>query len=146
MKKISGKLFNVKVKIGREKNNGLVKDVREEYACRAVNFTDCEAKITKEIGSADNVKASFDILAEAIAPYKEAYIFDETEECHFYKVKVAEITLDDYDEEKKSFVYFLVSATSIDQARKNTEELYKETSIDYSIAAIIETNILDVFE
>ena len=146
MKKISGKLFNVKVKIGREKNNGLVKDVREEYACRAVNFTDCEAKITKEIGSAENVKASFDILAEAIAPYKEAYIFDETEECHFYKVKVAEITLDDYGEEKKSFVYFLVSATSIDQARKNTEELYKETSIDYSIAAIIETNILDVFE
>ena len=143
MKTISGKIFTVKVSVDREQEGGLVKKTKEEYACKAVNFTDCEAKITKEVGSAENVKASFDILAEAIAPYKEVYIFDEGE--HFYKVKVQETYEDDYGKEKKENIYYLLNADSIEQARKNIVEAYAEMT-DYSIAAIIEQNIIAVFE
>lgn len=144
MKTISGKIFTAKVKVDRQNDEGLVKSVREEYACNAVNFTDCEVKITKEVGSADNVKASFDILAEAIAPFKEVYIFDEGD--IYYKVKVQEPYTDDYGNEKKNSYYYLVKATSIEQARKNIETAYGTTVKDYTIAAIIETKILDVFE
>ena len=144
MKKISGKVFTVKVSIEREQEDGLMKKVREEYCCQAVNFTDCEAKITKEVGSADNVKQSFDILAEAIAPFKEVHIFDEGD--IFYKVKVQEPYTDDYGNEKKNSFYYLVNANSIDEARKNIEAIYAGTTIDFTIAAIIETKIKEVFE
>ena len=144
MKKISGKVFTVKVSIEREQEDGLMKKVREEYCCQAVNFTDCEAKITKEVGSADNVKASFDILAEAIAPFNEVYVYDDSN--IFYKVKVHEPYTDDYGNEKKNSFYYLVNADSIDGARKNIEAIYAGTTIDFTIAAIIETKIKEVFE
>lgn len=144
MKKISGKVFTVKVSIEREQEDGLMKKVREEYCCQAVNFTDCEAKITKEVGSADNVKQSFDILAEAIAPFNDVYVYDNSD--IFYKVKVHEPYTDDYGNEKKNSFYYLVNADSIDGARKNIEAIYAGTTIDFTIAAIIETKIKEVFE
>ena len=144
MKTISGKIFNVKVKIDRAQDDGLVKSVKEDYACKAVNFTDCEAKITKEVGSADNVKASFEVLAEAVAPYKEVYVFDEGGT--YYKVKVQEPYTDDYGKERFNSYYYLVKADSIEQARKNIVEAYGQTVKDYTIAAIVETKILECFE
>jgi len=144
MKTISGKIFTVKVQIDREKEDGLVKTVKEEYACKAVNFTDCEAKITKEVGSADNVKESFDILAESIAPYKEVFIFDEGD--LYYKVKIQESWLDDYGNEKKTNYYYLLNATSFEQARKNIVEALGGTLKDYTIAEVVEQKTLDVFE
>lgn len=144
MKTISGKIFTVKVSVGRTQDDGLVKNVKEEYACKAVSFTDCEAKITKEVGSADNVKDSFDIIAEAIAPYKEVYIFDEGE--IFYKVKIQEIYTDDYGKDKKNSYYYLLNATSFEQARKNIVDALGGSMKDYTIAAVVEQNILECFE
>lgn len=144
MKTISGKIFTVKVSVGRTQDDGLVKNVKEEYACKAVSFTDCEAKITKEVGSADNVKDSFDILAEAIAPYKEVYLFDEGE--IFYKVKIQETYTDDYGKEKKNSIFYMVNATSFEQARKNIVEALGGSMKDYTIAAVVEQKILECFE
>lgn len=144
MKTISGKIFTVKVSVGRTQDDGLVKNVKEEYACKAVSFTDCEAKTTKEVGSADNVKDSFDIIAEAIAPYKEVFIFDEGE--IFYKVKIQETYTDDYGKDKKNSYYYLLNATSFEQARKNIVDALGGSMKDYTIAAVVEQNILECFE
>ena len=144
MKSISGKIFIAKVKVDRPQEDGLMKSVKEEYACKAVNFTDCEAKITKEVGSADNIKGSFDILSETIAPYKEVFIFDEGE--IFYKVKIQESYLDDFGKEKKNNNFYLLNATSFEQARKNIVEALGETMKDYTIAAVVEQKTLEVFE
>ena len=144
MKSISGKIFIVKVKVDRPQEDGLMKNVREEYCCKAVNFTDCEAKITKEVGSADNIKDSFDILSETIAPYKEVFIFDEGD--IFYKVKIQESYLDDFGKEKKINNFYLLNATSFEQARKNIVEALGETMKDYTIAAVVEQKTLEVFE
>jgi len=144
MKTISGKIFTVKVKIDRQQEDGLVKKVSEEYACKAVNFTDCEAKITKEVGSADNVKDSFDIIAEAIAPFKEVFVFDEGD--IFYKVKIQETYKDDFGKEKKNSYYYLLNATSFEQARKNIVEAFGGSMKDYTIAAVVEQKIIECFE
>jgi len=144
MKTISGKIFNVKVKIDRTQDDGLVKSVREEYCCKAVNFTDCEAKITKEVGSADNVKGTFEVLAEAVAPFKEIYIFDEGEK--YYKVKINESYVDDYGNDKTSASYYQVNADSLEQARKNIMEAIGGSMKDFTVAAVIETKVLDCFE
>ena len=144
MKSISGKFFIAKVKIDRPREDGLMKNVREEYCCKAVNFTDCEAKITKEVGSADNIKGSFDILSETIAPYKEVFIFDEGD--IFYKVKIQESYLDDFGKEKKNNYFYLLNATSFEQARKNIVEALGGTLNDYTIAAVVEQKTIEVFE
>ena len=144
MKSISGKIFIAKVKVDRPQEDGLMKSVKEEYACKAVNFTDCEAKITKEVGSADNIKGSFDILSETIAPYKEVFIFDEGG--IFYKVKIQESYLDDFGKEKKINYFYLLNATSFEQARKNIVEALGETMKDYTIAAVVEQKTIEVFE
>lgn len=144
MKTISGKIFNVKVKIDRTQDDGLVKSVKEDYALKAVNFTDCEAKITKEVGSADNVKGTFEVLAEAVAPFKEIYIFDEGEK--YYKVKINESYVDDYGNDKTSASYYQVNADSLEQARKNIMEAIGGSMKDFTVAAVIETKVLDCFE
>lgn len=144
MKSISGKIFIAKVKVDRPQEDGLMKSVKEEYACKAVNFTDCEAKITKEVGSADNIKGSFDILSETIAPFKEVFIFDEGD--IFYKVKIQESYLDDFGKEKKNNNFYLLNATSFEQARKNIVEALGETMKDYTIAAVVEQKTIEVFE
>lgn len=144
MKSISGKLFNAKVSIERVKDDGLAKQTKEDYVVKAVNFTDCEAKLTKELAEAENVKKTFDILAEAIAPFREVYVFDDGE--IYYKVKVQEPYTDDYGNEKKNSYVYLVNASSSEQAIKNIEETYAHTTIDHTIAAVIETKIKEVFE
>lgn len=144
MKSISGKIFIAKVKVDRPQEDGLMKSVKEEYACKAVNFTDCEAKITKEVGSADNIKGSFDILSETIAPFKEVFIFDEGD--IFYKVKIQESYLDDFGKEKKNNNFYLLNATSFEQARKNIVEALGGTLKDYTIAAVVEQKTIEVFE
>lgn len=144
MKSISGKIFIAKVKVDRPQEDGLMKSVKEEYACKAVNFTDCEAKITKEVGSADNVKGSFGIQSETIAPFKEVFIFDEGD--IFYKVKIQESYLDDFGKEKKINYFYLLNATSFEQARKNIVEALGETMKDYTIAAVVEQKTIEVFE
>ena len=145
MRTINGTIFNVKVKVGRPTGDGLVKSQAEEYAVKAESFTDCEAKITQEVGSADNVKGGFDVLAEAVAPYKEVYLFDEGD--IFYKVKITETTLDEYSaKEKKTSYCYLLNATSFEQARKNIVEALGNTMSDYAIAAVIEQKILEVIE
>lgn len=144
MKTISGKIFTVKISVDREKEDGLVKKVSEFYAVKAINFTDCEAKITKEVGSADNIKASFDVLSEAVAPYKEIYIFDEGD--IFYKVKIQENWLDDFGNDKKTNYFYLVNAPTSEQAMKNIKEALGGTLKDYTIAAVVEQKILEAFE
>lgn len=144
MKSISGKLFNAKVSIERVKDDGLAKQTKEDYVVKAVNFTDCEAKLTKELAEAENVKKTFDILAEAIAPFREVYVFDEGE--IYYKVKITENWLDDYGNDKKMNTNYLVNAGSLEQARKNIVEALRNSMNDYTVAAVIETKILDVIE
>ena len=65
----------------------------------------------------------------------------------WYKVKLAFITIDEKtDKEKKSNVFYLLNAPSIQGAIRNICEIMKETMIDYYTYNVSETPIMDVFE
>lgn len=135
----------VKISVERETEDGLVKRQSEDYVCKAVSFTDCEAKITKEVGSYDNVKDSFDVKSEAVAPFKEVFLFDEGE--IFYKVKIKETWLDEVTAKEKAQTYsYMVNADTFEEARKNIVEALGNTLKDYVIAAVVETKVLSIFE
>lgn len=65
----------------------------------------------------------------------------------WYKAKLQFITIDEKtDKEKKSNVNYLVNASTLNGAVKNIDEVMNGTMIDYVIASVVETQLMDVFE
>lgn len=145
MKTISGKIFQGKVSYSKLAETGLVEKVKEEYAVVASTFAECERKLTDNIGADSSCEGDFDVIAEAIAPYCEAYIFDDGD--YYYKVKVTEtIYNESTGNEREVGRYYLVNASTLDEARKNIITAFGTTIKDYKIVAVIEQNILNIIE
>ena len=65
----------------------------------------------------------------------------------WYKAKLKFITIDEKTEKEKSTnVNYLVQAGTLNGAVKNIESVMGGTMIDYVIAAVNETTLMDVFE
>ena len=93
------------------------------------------------------ISGAFDVADIKKASYKEIFFSDEGTADRWYKAKVQFITIDEKTEkEKRTNVYYLVQAATIHQAVKNIDEVMGSTMIDYAIAAVSETTIMDVFE
>ena len=75
-------------------------------------------------------------------------IFDEEESCdRYYKAKLQFITLDEKTgNEKPKHFYYLVQASSFDNCKDTIRKMKQSTLIDYQIAAVSETKIVDVVE
>ena len=134
-------------KIGYEKTleDGLQKKVKENYVVDALSFTEAEKRIMEEMSS--YISGEFTIKDIKIAPYKEIFFSDEEMADRWYKAKLQFITIDEKSEkEKRSNVNYLVQAGTFNGAVKNIEEVMGGSMIDYVIASISETTIMDVFE
>ena len=86
---------------------------------------------------------------KAAKEWKEESLEQKMDNCgsYWYKAKVQFITIDEKtDKEKKSNVYYLVEGTSLSNAKSNIDTVFKGSMIDYKIAGINETNIMDVYE
>ena len=137
--------FEIKFQHDQTQEDGTQKKVTELYTVDALSFTEAEAKITEEM----KLYVSGETFIKAItrASYKEIF-FDERESADkYYKAKLDFITIDEKTEkEKKSTVTYLVQAASLDEAKKNINEVMGTTMVDYDIQSIAETKIIDVFE
>jgi hypothetical protein len=134
-------------RIGYEKTmeDGLQKKVKELYVVDAMSFTEAEARITEEMKS--YVSGEFDVQEIDRAPYKEIFFSDNEEADKWYKAKLAFITIDEKtDKEKRTMVNYLVQGCSLENARKNIDEVMGGTMIDYVIVAVSETKVMDVYE
>ena len=64
----------------------------------------------------------------------------------WFKAKVNYITIDEKTgKEKKTPSYFFVNAETIADAKKAVDDFFGATMIDYSIATLDETKVIDVF-
>lgn len=145
MRSVNKKWFETIVRYDKTMEDGEVKKVSEVYVVDAITFGEAEKSITgiaKSYASGD-----FDIKNINPAPYSEIFFSDRDTDDKYYRVKLAFITIDERTQkEKKSKVAYLVQASSLEQARKNTEEVMNGTMIDYEFVSVTETKILDVFE
>ena len=95
------------------------------------------------------IHGEFEVAEIDRAPYKEIF-FDDVERdsnTRWYKSKLQFITIDEKTEkEKRANVNYLVQGSSLESARKNIDEVMGGTMIDYSIASVSETSVIDVFE
>lgn len=134
-------------KIGYEKTmeDGMPKRVKELYVVDALSFTEAEKRICEEMSS--YISGAFEVVDIKKATYKEVFFSEDASADRWYKAKLQFITIDEKTEkEKRSNVFYLVHAANFQQAASNINEVMGGTMIDYVIASIAETAIMDVFE
>ena len=117
----------------------------ENYVVDALSFTEAESRIMEEMSS--YISGEFTIEDIKIASYKEIFFSEEEMADRWYKAKLQFITIDEKTEkEKRSNVNYLVQAGTLKGAVNNIESVMGTTMIDYVIATVAETTLMDVFE
>ena len=137
--------FETKVKYDKTVDDGSVKPIIEQYVVDAFTFSEAEETIIKEMKP--YISGQFDVKAIAPTSYGENFFSDAPADDRWYKAKLQFITIDEKSgKEKRVNSYKLVQAASINGAIKHIEEVMGGTMIDFVIASINETKIMDVFE
>ena len=137
--------YETKIRYEKTMEDGMQKKVTEQYVVDALSFTEAEASIIEEMSSF--ISGEFKITDIKPAVYKEIFFSDNDNDDRWYKAKLQFITIDEKTEkEKRSNVNYLVQAGSLPMAVKHIDEVMGVTMIDYAMASITETQILDVYE
>ena len=137
--------FECKIAYEKVMEDGLQKKVNETYTVDALSFTEAEKRIIEEMSS--YISGEFAVKDIKIAPYKEIFFSEDASADRWYKAKLQFITIDEKTEkEKRSSVNYLVQAGTLKGAVNNIEEVMGGSMMDYVIASVAETTLMDVFE
>ena len=138
--------FECKIKYEKVMEDGLQKQVVEQYVVDALSFAEAEQRITEEMSA--YISGEFEVTDVKKAAYKEVFFDDDNAASdRWYKVKLDFITIDEKTgKEKRSRVTYLVQATNLNRAMKNVDTVMGGTMIDYDAASISDTKLIDVFE
>ena len=125
--------------------NGLVKKVNEPYLVDALNFTEAERRIIEEI--TPFMTGEFEVSDITRARYAELFEAPGDDSAdRFFRAKLVFITLDEKSgKEKKTSQNVLVQASDLRDSIKRLDEGMKGSMMDYTIASVTETMIMDVF-
>ena len=145
MRSRTAEWFECKIRYEKVMEDGLQKRVTENYVVDALSFSEAEERIIEEMSS--YISGEFDVVDIKKATYKEIFFSDADMADKWYKAKLQFITIDEKTEkEKRSSVTYLVQAGSLKGAVANVESVMGTTMIDYVIASVAETTLMDVFE
>lgn len=136
--------FQCTIKYEKTLENGLVKKVSEPYLVDAISFTEAEKRIIEEIKPF--MTGIFEVSDIKRAHYAE--LFESTDESadRFFKAKLQFITLDEKSgKEKKTSQNILVQAADLRDSIQRLNEGMKTSTIDYTIASVQETPIMDIY-
>lgn len=129
----------------RQMEDGMQKMVTETYVVDAFTFGEAEEAITKEMAAF--ISGEFNVKNITPANYGEIFFSDNANDDKWYKAKLTFITVDEKTaKEKRTNTNYLVQAGSFNAAVKNVEQVMGTTMIDYVIANMAETKIMDVYE
>lgn len=136
--------FECKVKYQKTLENGAVKHVNEPYLVDALNFTEAERRIIEEI--TPYMTGIFEVSDIKRARYAEIIESSEEKADRFFRAKLVFIVLDEKSgKEKKTTQNILVQAADLPDALQKLEAAMKGIAMDYSIASLAETLIMDIF-
>lgn len=123
-------------------DNGLIKQVKEEYLIDAMSFTEAEARVLQEVG-----EGMREVVVDAIArsPINEVVMYGDTD--LWCKCKVTYSLADEETEkEKKVTTYLLINANDTKEAYERCTEHLKEMLVPFEITKIEETKIIEIYE
>lgn len=136
------KWYTVKVKYTKQLEDGKLKRVSEPYLFAAVNFTDAESRVHKEVGA--NVSGEFDVTSISATDFADIFQYDDADT--WFKCKVTYVSEDsDSGSEKKVSNNFLVTAQNVKEAYNRIDDNLKDMMVSYETPTITETPIVEVF-
>jgi hypothetical protein len=134
--------YECKVKYRKTDYNGVQKVVTEPYLVDALSYTEAETRINEEMSA--YISEEFKITNIKAANYAEIHPFENCD--RWFKSKVSLLAYDEESgKERKTNIYLLVQANDATEAVANTIDAMKNTMGDYTIPAISESPIMDVF-
>lgn len=159
------RLYECGVRYDKMLENGAVKKVSELYLVDAMTFTEAESRMVQEI--APYISGEFDVVTIKRTNYTEI-VYDQynlNSEADamvqkttgansqavavadkWFRAKVNLVTLDEKTaKERKTAVYYIINAGSINAAHDTLVSFMKGTMADYEIATLDETRIWDVY-
>jgi len=137
--------FECKIRYERTMDDGLQKKVTEPYLVDAMSFTEAEQRIIEETNHF--ISGDFEVKDIKRCNFSEVVFDDNSNADRWFKAKLQFISINEKTQKEKrtNFIY-LVNAANIDAAWRNINEVMGKTMIDYDIASVAETAIMDVFE
>ena len=136
--------FECKVKMDVMKDDGTTKPETFVYLVDALNFTEAESRIIEEVKP--YTSGNLDVTDIKRVKYAEIFPSDSDTADKWYKVRCLFITLDEKTQTEKEIANnMLVQAGTFHDAVENFGRGMKGTLMDYRIASLAETKIMDVF-
>lgn len=136
-------LYECGVRYERTMENGMTKKVTELYLVDALSFAEAEGRITNEMEP--YISGEFDVVTIKRTNISEIVEGLSTAD-KWSKAKLMYITIDEKTgKEKKQAVHFIVRASDINNAHICVVEHMKGSVMDYEIATLDETKIMDLF-
>lgn len=134
--------YECKVKYRKTDETGGQKVLTEPYLVDALSYTEAEKRINEEMAA--YISEEFKITNIKVANYAEIHPFENAD--RWFKSKVSLIAYDEESgKERKTSMYMLIQANDVREAFDNTIHVMKNTMGEYSIPAISESPIMDVF-
>ncbi len=134
--------YECKIKYRKVDDSGVQKVTTEPYLVDALSFTEAETRINEEMSM--YISDEFKITNIKVANFAEIHPFENSD--RWFKSKVSLIAFDEESgKERKTSMYLLVQANDVKEAFDNTNAAMKDTMGEYTIPAIAESPIMDVF-
>ena len=138
--------FECKVSYERQADSMGMKKVSESYLVDALSFTEAEERIIKEIRPFVSV-GELEVVNIRRARIAELFLNDEAEDDRYFRAKVNFITVDEKSgSEKKTSATMIVKSDSLPNAVTELKAQLDSQMASYEIAAVSDTQILDVFQ
>ena len=138
--------FECKVSYERQADSMGMKMVSESYLVDALSFTEAEKRIIKEIRPFVSV-GELEVVNIRRARIAELFLNEEAEDDRYFRAKVNFITVDEKSgSEKKTSATMIVKSDSLPNAVTELKAQLDSQMASYEIAAVTDTQILDVFQ
>ena len=139
---MSATWYECKVKYRKIDESGVQKVVSEPYLVDALSFTEAESRINTEMAAF--VSEEFKIVNIKVANFAEIHNFENSD--RWFKSKVSLLAYDEESgKERKTSFYLLIQANDVKEAFDNTMQVMQNTMGEFTIPAISESPIVDVF-
>ena len=142
---MSATWYECKVKYRKfDEASGTHKIKTEPFLVDAISYTEAESRITQEMAAYLPDDEEIKITNIKVANFAEIHPFENTD--RWFKSRVSLIAFDEESgKERKTNMYLLVQANDVKEAFDNTVSTMKDTMGEYTIPAIAESPIVDVF-
>ncbi|MBN7815425.1 DUF4494 domain-containing protein [Algoriphagus pacificus] len=134
--------FLCKVKYAKENEEGLLKNISEQYMVDAVSFTEAEAIIYDRLGS--QIRGDFQVTNLSKSNIVDVFYYEDAD--IWYKCKICYLVADaDSGKEKKVTQYMIVTAADVKEAYDRIQESLSNMLVSFRIPDIVESPIVEVF-